>query len=138
MSQETDEFRASMAAFELATWKAKVKRAWPTVSIRRIDRSGESLVSGEKLKIAVAAKLGELDPKDVALECLIGTETEQEGFIVKERVTLNPAGHNTGGETLFELNLSPPLSGLQYYKLRIYPNHRLLSHPFETGRMIWL
>jgi starch phosphorylase len=126
------------AAFELATWKAKVKRAWPTVSIRRIDRSGESLVSGEKLKIAVAAKLGELDPKDVVLECLIGTETEQEGFTVKERVTLNPAGHNKEGEALFELDLSPPLSGLQYYKLRIYPNHRLLSHPFETGRMIWL
>jgi starch phosphorylase len=126
------------AAVELAAWKAKVNRAWPAVSIRRIDHSVQSLVAGEKLKIQVAAKLGELGPDDVVLECLIGTETEHEAFTVRERVKLNPSGSNAEEESLFELDLSPPLSGLQFYKLRIYPNHRLLSHPFETGRMIWL
>ncbi|MGD2137845.1 MAG: alpha-glucan family phosphorylase, partial [Gammaproteobacteria bacterium] len=126
------------AAVELAAWKAKVNRAWPGVSIRRIDRSAQSLVDGEKLRIEIAAKLGELGPEDVVLECLIGTETEHEAFTVRESVKLNPAGTSSEGESLFQLDLSPPFSGLQFYKLRIYPNHRLLSHPFEAGRMIWL
>jgi len=46
------------------------------------------------------------------------------------------AGH--GDETLYRLDLQPPLSGLQYYKIRIYPSHPLLSHRFEMGCMLWI
>jgi starch phosphorylase len=46
------------------------------------------------------------------------------------------AGH--ADETLYRLDLQPPLSGLQYYKIRIYPSHPLLSHRFEMGCMLWI
>ncbi len=40
--------------------------------------------------------------------------------------------------TRFHLALNPPLPGLQYYKIRAFPRHERLSHPFETGCMMWL
>jgi starch phosphorylase len=53
-------------------------------------------------------------------------------------VLFTAAGINTDGEALFKLDLVPPFSGLQFYKLRMYPSHPLQSHPFETGRILWL
>jgi starch phosphorylase len=68
----------------------------------------------------------------------IGTENEHGLFTEHKRIPFESAGNNDRGEAIFELNLIPPLSGLQFYKLRIYPYHRLLCHRFETGRIIWL
>jgi starch phosphorylase len=125
-------------ALELAAWKAKINSTWHSVSMRRIDRANESLMSGDSLRIEVAARLGELTTADVVLECIIGTESRHNKFVECEHVLLQPAGTTNDGEALFSIDLSPPLSGLQFYKLRLYPSHPLLSHPFETGHIIWL
>ena len=122
----------------LADWKMKVNRSWPKVALRRVDDSADAITFGSNLMIKVAAKLGELTPDDVIVECLIGTQNEQTKFSVRQHVQFEAAGFTNKGEALFELDLVPPLSGLQFYKLRIYPFHRLLSHRFETGHMIWL
>jgi starch phosphorylase len=95
-------------------------------------------MSGESLRIEVAARLGELSAQDVVLECIIGLEDEHGIFTAQEHVRFNSSGNTGQGDALFELDLAPPLSGLQFYKLRLYPCHPLLSHPFETGRLIWL
>ena len=125
-------------ALELAAWKAKVNSTWHSVSMRRIDDAKNSLMSGESLRIEVAARLGELTTADVVLECIIGTESRHNKFVECEHVLLQPAGTTNDGEALFSIDLSPPLSGLQFYKLRLYPSNSLLSHPFETGHIIWL
>ena len=125
-------------AQELAKWKSKVTHAWPSVKLRRVDKSNDSLVSGENLKLELAASLGKLSATDVIVQCLVGTESEHEKFIVHETIQLESSGVNKNGEVLFKLDLEPPLAGLQFYKLRLYPSHTLLSHPFETGHIIWL
>jgi starch phosphorylase len=125
-------------AGELAIWKARVNQSWPMVSLRRIDDAPGSIMSGDSLNIRVACVLGELTAEDVVLECVIGTESENGVFTERKRIPFASAGSNDRGEAIFELNLIPPLSGLQFYKLRIYPFHRLLCHRFETGHMIWL
>jgi len=57
----------------------------------------------------------------------------------KIRISCTPPEEVYDGlPTLFSINLEPPLSGLQFYKLRLYPSHPLLAHRFETGRIIWL
>ena len=118
--------------------EGRINHSWSSVKLRRIDKSGNALTAGESLKLGVAANLGELSATDVILECLIGTESAHEEFIVHNKVKFESSGVNKDGEDLFELDLEPPLTGLQFYKLRLYPNHPLLSHPFETGRIIWL
>ena len=42
------------------------------------------------------------------------------------------------GEHLYALEFAPELSGRIEYRLRAYPAHELLAHPFETGLMTWL
>ena len=125
-------------ARELAEWKARVNRSWPSVKLRRTGKSAGSLMAGESLKLELAASLGELSAPDVVLECLVGTESEHDKFIVHSALQLKSTGTSESGMALFELNLEPPLAGLQFYKLRLYPSHPLLSHPFETGHIIWL
>jgi len=130
-----DEYKGAKA---LAAWKAKINRAWHEVSLRRLDDARTWLMSGDNLKIQVAVKLGELTDDDVVLECIIGTNTEHDTFVEREHIRLKPSGTTQDGEVVFSIDLSPPLSGLQFYKLRLYPSHPLLSHPFETGHIIWL
>jgi starch phosphorylase len=84
-------------------------------------------------------ELGELTADDVVLECIIGkTEAEGDAFQEHEHVKLSPRGKDSQGNSLFNIDLVPPLAGLQFYKLRLYPSHPLLSHRFETGHIRWL
>jgi starch phosphorylase len=130
-----DEYKGAKS---LAAWKARINAAWNDVSLRRTDETRTWLMSGDSLKIEVAVTLGELTADDVVLECIIGTNTEHDTFVEREHIRLKSAGTTPDGEAVFSIDLSPPLSGLQFYKLRLYPYHPLLSHPFETGRIIWL
>jgi starch phosphorylase len=43
-----------------------------------------------------------------------------------------------GQECLFSLELTPEMCGKLLYRVRVYPYHDLLTHPFETGLMVWL
>ena len=40
-------------------------------------------------------------------------------------------------EQRFVLDLRPELCGRLDYRIRAYPNHALLTHPFELGLMRW-
>ncbi|MEJ2344733.1 MAG: alpha-glucan family phosphorylase [Gammaproteobacteria bacterium] len=122
----------------LAKWKKKIREVWHKVRIRRLDQAAAAIKAGRSLPIQVAANLDKLSPEDVMVECLVGVETENGEFVLHQSYPLQSRGTNAEGETLFALELEPPLSGLQFYKLRIYPHHELLSHPLETGCMVWL
>ncbi|MHB8472842.1 MAG: alpha-glucan family phosphorylase [Gammaproteobacteria bacterium] len=128
----------AVGAIDLAQWKSKIARLWSKVKIRRLDTPVEELRSGVALSIRVAVQLEGLKPHDVIVECLVGVNNENGDFMTQERYALQPDGKVEAGETAFKLDLKPNLPGLQYYKLRMYPFHPLLSHPFEVGCMIWL
>jgi starch phosphorylase len=130
--------RADAGARELAAWKAKVAAIWPEVRLRLIDTPNKAIAAGTSLPIRVAASLEGLAPEDVTLECVVGTQGIHGELVAHEYIPFRAARTDGKGDTLFELDLRPPLSGLQHYQIRMYPHHRLLSHPFETGRMIWI
>jgi starch phosphorylase len=125
-------------ARELAEWKALVRRIWPRVSLHLSDKLPEAISSGRTLPITIAVQLHELTAADVCVECVVGTEDANGEFVAQTHFDFAPAGTNGNGETLFRLDLIPPLAGLQHYKLRMYPTHKLLSHPLEVGCMLWL
>ena len=124
-------------ARELAAWKQRVRRLWPGVSVERVDSPLVQISAGETLPIQVAAHLGGLAPDDVVVECLVGTRGERDELLVHDQYQLTPGGKDAQGRTQYLLDFSPTLPGLQYYKLRAYPYHPLLSHRFEHGFMIW-
>jgi starch phosphorylase len=42
------------------------------------------------------------------------------------------------GEFVYVLELSPELCGKLECRIRVYPHHIILTHPFEMGLMRWL
>lgn len=122
----------------LAEWKRRISHAWPGVTLQRLDSAANKIKAGEVLPIRIKARLNDMVTDDVKVECLLGTETESGDFKVKDHFYLQAGDVDDRGEVEFQLDLCPTLSGLQYYKIRMYPSHELLSHPFEAGKMIWL
>jgi starch phosphorylase len=125
-------------AKELASWKEKIRKLWPAVTLRRIDEVTPAVTAGSTVTVQVAAQLGDLSPEDVRLECVIGIEDEHHDFQASDYLGFTATGKLDSGETLFVLDMEPPLPGLQLYQIRIYPYNSLLSHRFETGCMVWL
>ena len=125
-------------ARDLAAWKGKIRKLWSTVALRRVDEATQAITAGNRITLQVAAQLGDLSPDDVRLECVIGTEDEHHEFQASDYLGFIANGKLDSGETLFELDMEPPLPGLQLYQIRMYPYNPLLSHRFETGCMIWL
>jgi starch phosphorylase len=111
---------------------------WSSVRARRSSAHVREVRADQRLPIEVAAHLGTLDIRDVRAECLFGYVGEYGEFIVHESFVLEPFGLNENGEAVFHLEISPPLSGLQFYKLRLYPYHELLRHPLESGLTLWM
>jgi len=125
-------------AIELAKWKTRVAEVWGGVSLYRVDEAPTEINAGDSLPIRVAANLNGLSPKDVRVECLVGTHSEMDEMVVDSTYFFESAGKNDQGEDVFELNLLPRLAGLQSFQIRMHPWHESLSHPFETGLLIWI
>ncbi len=122
-------------ASTLAAWKDKVRKAWGGIAARRIDEPAPRITFGGSMELSVAVNLNGLAPEDVRVEALIG-RASKEGHGLHSSL-FSPVG--TDGNThLFKLELTPEMCGRLMYRVRVYPHHELLTHPFETGLMVWL
>ena len=120
----------------VAAWKARVCAAWDGVSMRRLDDPRRTLTYGDATTIEVAVGLNGLRPDDVAVELVLtrglrDAPSRRHEFVAAETL---PQTH----EQRFVLDLKPELCGRLDYRIRIYPRHALLTHPFELGLMRWL
>lgn len=122
----------------LSGWKHKVLEGWHAVTIRPFQAPPNSITYDEQLTMQVGVQLGGLTPADVIVECMMGTSSSDGKFNEVACYRLGAQSDPDQGEYVFESTFAPPLSGLQQYTIRIYPYHRLLSHPFELGLMKWL
>jgi starch phosphorylase len=127
----------NQGANELANWKKRINECWDGVSIKCIDGVKDTIMDGDVMPLVISANLNGLTENDIVVECLVGKEDESGKFIAYDQLHFNFV-NKKGSEYLFELEFKPSKPGLSYYKLRIYPYHELLSHPFETGKMIWV
>jgi starch phosphorylase len=126
------------AARAVAEWKARVRAAWPKVAIRRLDTPKRRIQFGDSVRVEVAMNLDGLVASDVAVE-LIMRRGAREPHDERVRHELAHDGTRTErGEHRFVLDLAPELCGRLDYRIRAYPRHELLAHPFELGLMIWV
>jgi starch phosphorylase len=130
-----DEFKL---ANEVAQWKERVRRAWPGVSLRRIDSPRTRVQFGDTVEIEVAAKLNGLAPEDVVLELVLERGGGEHEPLERHSYHFVHSGSDESGETRFKLNLAPDLCGHLQYRIRMHPLHLALTHPFELGLMLWL
>src|SRR5581483_9524813 len=110
----------------------RVRAAWPGVTIRRLDQAPRRIQFGETLPIEVGIKLNGLSNADVCVELLL-SRSLREATPIEHSHELAPAGGIEGGEQRFRLDLKPGLAGRLEYRVRVFPRHDLLTHPFEMG-----
>jgi glycogen phosphorylase len=124
----------------LAQWKARVRGAWPGVSARRIDAPVRRIEFGASVPVEIRVRLNGLAPDDVAVELLMERADRQP--VEHQAYTLAPAGgegrSDGGAEHRYALELKPELCGKLDYRIRVYPKHPLMTHPFEMGLMLWI
>ena len=127
------------AAREIAAWKAKIRVAWPRVSARRLDASVGSLRFGDAVRVEVAVAIDGLRPQDIVVEMVLERRHAPDHPGDSARYTFEFTGTRTdAGEHVFALDLTPEFCGRISYRLRLYPCHELLTHPFEMGMMRWI
>ncbi|MDR2173921.1 MAG: alpha-glucan family phosphorylase [Burkholderiales bacterium] len=125
-------------ARDVAQWKARIRAAWPGVRLMRLDQPERRLKFGNALRIEIAVQLNGLVPSDVTVEALIGRPGLEPGNDRMRRYSLQCTGGTPNGEALYTLNVTPEQCGRLEYRIRIFPTHAALIHPFETGLMLWL
>ncbi len=125
-------------AKELAAWKKKIRDNWGNVSMRRIDDQQAYIHAGESLHIEVSVELNGLSPDDVALECVMGRCKDEKDVFSVHECHLFKYQSQQGKAHLFALDLEPADSGLNQYKIRLYPHHKLQAHHLDAGYLIWL
>ena len=124
-------------ARSIAAWKSRVRQAWPGVTIQRLNSPKKRIQFGDAVHIETAVRLNGLNPEDVAVELLVSRAKEfGKGEPVCHRFV--PQGIDAMGEHLYVLELAPELCGKLDYRIRVYPWHEFLTHPFELGLMIWV
>ena len=124
-------------ATALARWKEAINSHWPGVGLRRMDDNQSAIQQGRELRIRVALRLNGLHSDDIHVECLLGRQSERNGFEPHSCHRLHAVGMDKD-ETIYETSFVPQLSGLVAYRLRAFPFHVNLCHPFETGFMKWV
>jgi len=120
-------------AVALAKWKSRVRHAWSNLRLRRLDAPQKRIAFGDSLRVEVAATLNGLSADDVVVEVLMSNRHQQERFTLSAAGTIAETG-----EHRFVLELTPDLCGQLEYRIRAYPCHPLLTHPFEMGLMVWV
>ena len=121
----------------VAAWKAKVRAAWGGVTARRIDAPRPRIQFGESIPVEIAVKLNGLAPADVCVELLL-SRGAQEGTPLRHVHELRESGALPEAEHAFKVELKPGLAGRLDYRIRVYPRHELLTHPFELGLCAWV
>ena len=126
-------------AHAIAAWKTRVRKGWADVSLRRLDIEQGTISFGDSLRFEVAVRLSGLDTRDVVVEMLIGLYTKREKLWGKSRYSFEATGMMTEtGENIFALEIQPEQCGKLECRIRVYPFHEMLTHPFEMGMMRWL
>ncbi|MET8582623.1 glycosyltransferase family 1 protein [Streptomyces collinus] len=123
-------------ARELAGWKARVRAAWPGVSVDHVETTATTATAelGTSVGLRVRVGLGELGPDDVEVQAVSGRVDSEDRITDATTVPLKPGGTpDLEGRLLYEGPLSLDRTGPYGYTVRILPTHRHLASSAELG-----
>jgi glycogen phosphorylase len=87
--------------------------------------------------VEIAVRLNGLAPADLCVELLL-TRGLREAPLVQHSHELGAEGTLESGEHRYRIDLKPGLAGRLDYRIRVFPRHELLTHPFELGLACWV
>jgi starch phosphorylase len=124
-------------AHTMATWKERVRKAWPKVKVLEVVAPPEDLKVGENLEVKATVLLGDLSPNEVMVQLHRGP-LDQHGNIV-EGITLNMEPCEARDRSTIVCSAGAPLrhSGRQGFTIRVVPRHEDLEDSIDLPLVVW-
>ncbi|MER5734239.1 MULTISPECIES: alpha-glucan family phosphorylase [unclassified Streptomyces] len=125
-------------ARELAAWKARVRAAWPGVSVDHVEIGDDLAEAGAELGatpvVRVRVALGGLSPDDVEVQAVTGRVDAADTLTDTRSFGLKPAGGpDLEGRQPYAGTLELDRTGPFGCTVRVLPAHPLLADPAEPG-----
>jgi starch phosphorylase len=120
----------------LASWKERVRQAWPGMELYAEGQRDGQLSLGEGINIRAWARAGDLRPDDLIVEMVYG-EASDDHAIAQHVLPMTYIKKELDGSLRYELRLQPPESGSIAYGVRALPNHPALANKHELGLIRW-
>ncbi len=124
------------AVRSLATWKDKVKQAWPEVQLYVEGQRDGQLSLGQGINVRAWVRSDKLQPEDLAVELVYG-EAANEKIIIQHALPMEYVKKELDSSYSYQLHLTPPTSGSIAYGVRVLPNHPALAGKHEMGLICW-
>jgi starch phosphorylase len=120
----------------LGAWKRKIYQNWPRIRVKEVSADAQSLKVGDMLHVRATVHLGQLTPKDVAVEIYYG-QVDDRGEIPKGIATTMGPQEGSDGVYTFAGGIQCLNSGRFGFAVRVLPRHKDLVHPYEPGLILW-
>jgi starch phosphorylase len=122
-------------AKELASYKARVRAAWPNVRVDHVEPSGvsDSPQIGDCLHVRAYVDLGGLAPDEVEVQLVHGHVWGDDDLRDVEIATLDHVESYDNGRHQFAGEQALTRTGSFGYSVRVVPRNRYLATPAELG-----
>jgi starch phosphorylase len=120
----------------LAEWKAKVRAAWPQITVSHVESGGLDDVPqvGDVLHVRAHVDIAGLSTDDVSVEVVYGRAREGDQLDAPQRAELTPLAAVTGGAPVQFVGTVPlARAGSFGYNVRVVPRHPMLASAAELG-----
>jgi len=119
----------------LATWKARIREAWPDVAIEHVESSSDAdaFEMGQSLNVRVFVSLGSLSPDDVDVQVVHGRVDEADQLRDPAVTSLTVAETYEHGRYRFDGGVDLQRTGAFGVTVRVVPRHARLAGPAELG-----
>ncbi|MDR0758860.1 MAG: alpha-glucan family phosphorylase [Treponema sp.] len=125
-------------AKSLAAYLNKLKHAWDSLKIVRIESNAKPVMQREDpLSVTAFLELGPLSPEELRIELYHGAVSTQTREIVNARLSEMKFAGQEGDLYRFHVKVECIDTGWQGHTVRILPQHKALVHPYRTGFVKW-
>jgi starch phosphorylase len=124
-------------ARQLTSWADRMRANWSQLQIldKRAD-TGKGIQVGQTLRVEVRMRLGELSPKDLAVDIYYGPVDSKAELLDRETVPLQDFTQEEKG-MVFRGEIPCQEVGRFGFRVRVLPFHPLLANPYSLGLILW-
>jgi len=125
-------------ARDLARWCERVRQSWREVQVVRVETAlpAETHV-GAEIEVRAWVRTGSLVASDLSVQVYLGRVDENREIVGATSIPMAPEGEPGSEGLLFKVSIPCPTSGTHGLTVRVLPHHEDLSHPHDTGLILW-
>jgi starch phosphorylase len=120
----------------LATWKEKVRQAWPSLELYVEGQREGQLSLGQGIDVRAWVRTDRLRPEDLTAELVYG-EARDEQIVIQHTLSMPYTKQELDGSYRYEIHLQPPESGSLAYGVRVLPTYEALSGKHDIELIRW-